>query len=224
MPRQRPPAHRPPPRPRAPRAPQAPRPPRRPATRQNPLRPGNILINPETTPNAPVPLAGGKAAAAANPGYFNPNAAPPIDPIYNQQVGAATKTRDDAIAYLGDQRNQGLASFGYNQQLQFDPNNPFSQAAMLKRSYDQARTGSFNRVAAQGGLYSGSMQNAQADVNFRQQSAEDALKKRLIAFLTKNTFGVNQARNTFAQNLAGYEAERLNRAIAAGQAQSPPEQ
>lgn len=177
----------------------------------NPIRPGNMLGIPEAIPNAPVPLAGGKAAAAANPGY-QAGVGKPLDPIYDQQVGAAQRTRDDQLAYLANQRQAGLSSFGYTPDLQFDPNNPFSQAALLKRSYDQARRATTTSIAARGGLYSGSLQNAQADVNYRQGQGEDALKRRLVEFLTKNTNASTAAKNDYETKVAQYGADSLNRA------------
>lgn len=173
---------------------------------------GSFLRIPETSTGSGVALAGGKAAAAAHPGYQGGSVGTPIDPIYDQQVGAAQRTRDDTLSALAQQRNAGLSSFGYTADLQFDPNNPFSQAALLKRSYDQARRATTTSIAARGGLYSGSLQNAQADVNHRQGQSEDALKRRLVEFLTKNTNAATTAKNDYETKVAQYGADSLNRA------------
>lgn len=157
----------------------------------------------------------GTPAVGALPGPEKPKAGPPIDPIYDAQVGAAQKTRSDKIAGLGQQRIAGLSDFGYTETggvLAFDPNNPFSQAALLKRNYDNARRGNVTSLAARGQLYAGSLQNAQANTNFGQGADNNGLQKRLLAFLAGNTSGVQTAGNDYDTSVAGYAGERVARA------------
>jgi hypothetical protein len=148
---------------------------------------GTAVRKPTMTAPPKPAVAPRPATAPATPG---PSALPP-DAAYEQTLGNLAQRRDSTIAGLGQQRQQGLLSYGYTEsapgQLAFDPTNPYSQAAMLKRNYDQARTGNTNSYAARGQLYSGALQNAQDESQFREGQASDALQKGLLAFLANNT-------------------------------------
>lgn len=154
------------------------------------------------------------------PGQISTPAPQPADPILTQQVGAAARRRDDTIAGLGAGRGRALDSYGYSPtynadgsvaNLTFDPRNPFSQAALLKRNYDNARAGNVTSLAARGQLYAGSLQNAQAATNFGQGAAEDQLKKRLIEFIAKNQGGITAASTDYDLAVPGFAADSLAR-------------
>lgn len=175
-------------------------------------------FRPGTGAPASTPQVGALPSPAPPP---KPAAGPPIDPVYDAQVGAAQRTRNDTVAGLANARSRGLANYGYTASfdqagtptnLTFDPSNPFSQAALLKRSYDQQRSGNVNGYAAQGQLYSGALQNAAANTNFKQGAAEDGLQKALIDFLAGNASGVQTANNNYDTNVAGYASDRVARA------------
>lgn len=104
------------------------------------------------------------------------------------QKQAIDATLQDTLGDVTRQQNQALLDYGYNASfdpsgsltgLSVDPNNPFSRAALLKRSYDQAQTGATNSLAAQGQLYSGALQNARNRNTFNFQQGSDALQKSL---------------------------------------------
>lgn len=134
---------------------------------------------------------------AAPPAYSPPPAAaPPQTPLppdagYEQTVAALGQRRDSTIAGLGQQRQQGLLGYGYTEDptgaLGFDPANPFSQAAVLKRNYDQSRAGNTTSYAGRGQLYAGSLQTAQDTTNRGEMQASDVLQKQAGAFLARNT-------------------------------------
>jgi hypothetical protein len=70
-------------------------------------------------------------------------------------MGGITQTRDDTLSGLTSQRAQGLAAYGYTEDpttgaLAFDPNDPYSQASLALKSYNQAKTGNTNSYAANG--------------------------------------------------------------------------
>src|SRR5206468_1113647 len=108
-------------------------------------------------------------AAPATAAVQSPTA-PPVDPLYDQQIAGLGRTKGDTLADLTRQRTAGLLGYGYNatygadglvQSLTYDPNNPYSQAALARKVYQQSKTGTTNSLAARGLLYSSAMNNAQ---------------------------------------------------------------
>lgn len=158
-------------------------------------------------PAAPVKAP---ARAPVAPPAAAPAAALPPDASYEATIAGLASRRDSTVAGLGQQRQQGLLDYGYTEgapgQIAFDPTNPYSQAAILKRNYDQARAGNTNSYAARGQLYSGALQNAQDESQFRQGQASDSLQKGLLAFLANNTqaqFGAGSDYNLGAGQALG---------------------
>lgn len=146
-----------------------------------------VVRKPTASVKAPsAPVARAPTAAAAPP-----VAPPPPDASYEATLAGLASRRDSTIASLGQQRQQGLLSYGYTEDpagaIAFDPTNPYSQAAILKRNYDQSRAGNTIGFAARGQQYSGALQNAQDYSNSQQNQASDALQKQLGAFLARNT-------------------------------------
>jgi hypothetical protein len=121
---------------------------------------------------------------------------PPPDPVYLATVAGNQSSHDITAADLARDRKNAFLNYGYTQDaagnLTFDPTNPFSQAALLKRSYDQAQTGNTNSYAARGQLYSGALQNAQNESGFQYQAGSDRLTKALTDFLARNTSAAGQ--------------------------------
>ena len=131
---------------------------------------------------------GGTAAAASQ-------SQRPVDPGFDAKVGALRRRRDDTVSGLGQERDAGLSDAGYTGSfdakgevtgLSFDPNNPFSRAALLKRNYDSEKSGNKTSYAARGQLYSGALVNQQNTTDFNRLQGDDALQKRLREFLGRN--------------------------------------
>ena len=163
----------------------------------------------------------------------------PVDPIYDQTIGGLQKRRDDTLAGLTQQKVGTLADYGYGATfdptsgdvtgLSFDPANPFSRAALLRRNYQQAKTGTANSLASRGQLYSGAMANAQNANDFGYLQGENSLQ----GALTQTLIGIAQrgrgAGTDYELGGAQAGAESVNRAIAqdtgvqafAGQATPP---
>jgi hypothetical protein len=145
----------------------------------------------------------------------DPNVLPP-DAGYEQQIGALGRTRDDTLAGLSAQRSQGLLDYGYNEAtggaLSFDPNNPFSRAALMKQSYDRSRASSGISMANAGQLYAGSYQNAQDFLNGNQLQGEDSLQKSLIRFLAGNTQAQGRAGTNYELGAGQAYGDRVGRA------------
>lgn len=140
----------------------------------------------------------------------------PPDPVYEQSVAGLGKQRDLNYAGLEQQRQAGLLQYGYTADatggIQFDPTNPYSQAAILKRNYDQARTGNTNSYAAQGQLWAGSLQNAQDQANQAEAQSSDALQKQLLAFLARNTMDRAQTGLDYESGIGQAGAARIEAA------------
>jgi hypothetical protein len=167
------------------------------------------VAKPPTAPAAPAgPLPA--IAPVATP------AALPVDPSYEGQVAALARQRDDTLLGLAGQRTQGLQDYGYTQAptgaLTFDPSNPFSRAALLRKNYMEGKQGTQTGMAARGQLYSGALQTAQAanDTGFNQ--GENSLQRALLAFLTSNQGAQNRARSGFETGVAQAMADRVLRA------------
>lgn len=145
---------------------------------------------------------------------MTPSVLPP-DAGYEATVGGLNQTHDATQAGLVNQKQQALLNYGYdyvNGTLTFDPKNPFSQAAMLKRSYDQAQTGNTNSYAARGQLYSGALQNAQNESGFQNQRGNDTLIKNLTNFLTGNTAALAANDTNLQVGLGQATGDRVNNA------------
>lgn len=176
----------------------------------------------------PVTTAQWQSGALANalvPGSYQPPAAPspganalPPDPILQGMIGALAKTRDEKIGALESQKPQVLAGYGYKATgydaggaptgLSFDADNPFSQAALLKRRYDQQQTGTQNSMAARGQLYSGALQNQKTSNELGYQGNSDAIVKALTAALKRIAQGVGTAKTDYETGVAQAAGQR----------------
>ena len=133
-------------------------------------------------------------------------------------IAGRTAQRDSTLAGLTARKPQVLADYGYTATgydetgaptgLTFDPNNPFSKAALLKKNYDQQQAGTQNSMAARGQLYAGSLRNQTASNEFGYQGNNDALVKALTAALVGLAGQERSARTTYDTDVAGYRAGR----------------
>jgi hypothetical protein len=119
----------------------------------------------------------------------------PVDPTYDSTIAGLGRRRDDTLSGLDQERIGGLSNYGYTAQfdangnatgIAFDPSNPFSQAALLKKRYSQAQNRDTNSYAASGQLYAGSLNNARAATTSANDQATDSQRKAVLAFLARN--------------------------------------
>lgn len=129
---------------------------------------------------ARAPGGVGQSRVARNPVNRNPI---PWNRAYEQAVGDARKGFADTKAGLRQRRFSTLQSYGLNKGFNNAATNPYSRAAQLQKSYQQAQNANTNTAAASGQLYAGSYQNARnaslSDYNQRY----DALAKEQWAEL-----------------------------------------
>ncbi len=87
-------------------------------------------------------------------------------------------------------------------------NNPFSQAALLVREYQQAGRSNSLNYANRGQLYSSALGKKQADTTFGYQQGQDTLQKQLLDYLTGQARSRRDAGTTRDEtiNTAGLDA------------------
>jgi hypothetical protein len=177
---------------------------------------------------APPSFKPSAAPAGSTPAYKPPAAAGgldlgnlPLDPTYDAQVGGLTRTRDTTVGGLKAQRAGTLLDYGYtesgdpaNPTIAFDPSNPNSVAAQMKKRYDQAKTGNTNGMASRGLLYSSALDNAQGATDSGYSTSSDQLQKKLIAFLGQNTRNQGQAQTDYETGAGSAMGDRVSRAVA----------
>lgn len=96
--------------------------------------------------------------------------------------------------------------------LTVDPNNPYSKAAQLQRSYDNAKRGTTNSMAAQGQLYSGALTNAQNTNDTGYSTSKDTLEKNLGSILAGILGQERQVNTDFELNKGNAYGDWLGRA------------
>jgi hypothetical protein len=146
----------------------------------------------------------------------------PLDPTYQATIGGLQHKRDDALAQYAGQRPKVLADYGYTASgydaqgnplgLAFDPNNPFSRAALAKRTADQVKAGTQNSMASRGQLYSGALEQAQAGNEFNYQQGSDALQKALVGALGGIAAGERGAKTDYELGAGQALGESVGRA------------
>jgi len=145
----------------------------------------------------------------------------PPDAQYETDIANAQQTRATSLANLTQSRQAELTGAGYTETnvdpntgvgtLAFNPNDPFSRAALLKKTYDESRARTAQTLGAGGQLYSGAFQQAQDIGNRGQLQAEDAQQRALLGFLAQNTAGTTTARTNYDLAAIRAASARLGR-------------
>lgn len=165
---------------------------------------------PHTASAAPTP---GAPAAPAAPGDVLPPATSPellaAQAAANQNIalGNATDTWQ-----IGQLRND----YGYDASGNVDPSNPYSQAALLQKHYQQSQRGNLNSYADRGQLYSGALQNAQDAAYGSFKQGEYGLKRDLNNQLGQIAIGGLQRYGQYGATLDGQRIADLLRQLGIG--------
>jgi hypothetical protein len=116
-------------------------------------------------------------AAGVKPPAKGGTPTPPPDPaLMQQEAGAANALRiGDAFATF--QNTQIDADYGFAKDGTIDPNNPYSRAALLQRSYQDTQRGTGTSYAAAGQYNSGAYQRMQGRNAENFDVGVDQLKK-----------------------------------------------
>ncbi len=192
---------------------------------------GNANAPGKSTPYLPVAAPAPAPAAVPAPA---PAPAPPVDPgaiPLGAQVAldaanqAALANYSNTVAGITNSEDRTASDFGYKvdystgangartvTNLSVDPTNPFSRAAALQRSYDQAKEGSTNSYAARGQLYAGSLQNAQNENTYQFAKGENALRQSFIDFIARSEQARTAAEIAKNNAASAAQADALNAA------------
>lgn len=117
-------------------------------------------------------------------GYAPPP--PKFDPMgdlsYAGTASAQTNLEQHAQGEHDYQYTRGEQLYGIDPNGATNSLNPYAQAAILKRNYDNSVRGTNNSYAASGQLYSGARVNAQANNDFGYGQGMDQLKRAASDF------------------------------------------
>jgi hypothetical protein len=159
-------------------------------------------------PSKPKPV--GPVGPAATRPRRRCRPTPPSRPTWGRRSSAA-----QTEAAVNQNRQAELIGAGFTETnidpklgvgtLAFNPNDPFSKAALLKKNYDASRARTAQQMGSGGGLYTGAYQQAQDIGNRGQVQAESALHDSLFSFLSRNTGAFKQAGSD--EELAGIRAD-----------------
>jgi hypothetical protein len=138
--------------------------------------------------------------------------APPIDPIYTEQLGLNQRGLDQTLADIGFQRGQIGQTYGFTEQGTLDISNPYNQAALLQKSYQQGQRGTTNSMAGRGQLYSGAHQRNLDEGTFQYGRSYDALRRQATNAYGQLTRAEQDARSGFGQGNLDALSDSLGRA------------
>lgn len=167
-------------------------------------------LNPTWTPTKDA------ASVTVNPVKFDPYG----DVGYAAQASQNIKTVGHAQGYHDYQVGSGAQNFGYDQYGRLidtsnNPNyNPYSQANILQRNYDNTKRGTVNNYAAQGQLYSGALKNAQADNAYNYNVADDRLKRGASDYYRGIDYSLTQTKDSADSILAALLGPAFDRFLA----------
>lgn len=104
-------------------------------------------------------------------GIHGPLAPPPAtyDSGYYNDIALGQQQHDVGQAGINLQRGRIGFDTGFGADGQVDISNPYNQAMMLQRSYQQDQRGITNSMAAQGQLYSGARQRGLDESSFQYE-------------------------------------------------------
>lgn len=134
-----------------------------------------------------------------------PMPAATYDSVYNNDLAVGQAAYETTLAGI----NLGRSRLGYD--TGFDPNgqvnlsNPYNQAMLLQRTWEQSNRGITNSMASRGQLYSGARQRGINESNFQYERSRNDLQTRAQRGYEDLTLAERQAGNE--RDLARYDAE-----------------
>lgn len=165
-------------------------------------------------PANPKGQSAGQYAAPAAPPAAPPQAPMPWDVAASNDEAAAERKRDNAQTGLSAGWLRSEQDYGLQGPWADYKTNPYSQAALLQRQYQNAQQGTKNSYAAGGHLYSGALLRArEGNTTAFDQSRDQLVRSRDDAFAKNQAerVGADDAYNE-AKGEAGWR--RVNAGIA----------
>lgn len=136
------------------------------------------------------------------------------DSAYDAANALAGRSRDDQLAYLSGQAQMLRTNYGYaDDNFTMDLTNPFGQAQLLKKTYDQNKQGTENSYAARGQQTSGAYTRMQGANLSNYQQADDQLQKSYLSDRAGILNAVRQAQNQYGVDTLNNEGSALDRAL-----------
>jgi hypothetical protein len=133
-------------------------------------------------------------------------ATPMPDPALMQQQATANNNVRLGDAWATYQTGQINADYGFTPQGQIDPNNPYSRAALLQRSYQDSQRGTTNSYASAGQYNSGAYSRMRGRNTENFDIGLDQLKKSQ----GREQAGVVQQQvQNYSTNMAGLDPAKL---------------
>lgn len=155
-----------------------------------------------------------KTLKRQNTNYVSQNAPPSPIPWSAQAetaMGTANRDRDFANTDLSLREQRARQDYGFD-----DMSNPYSRAAQLQRSYQNAQRGTTNSYAAAGQLYAGSLNNARNidSYNFNKAWSEEqmAYQRELADIATARAQAEREAQEAIIAANAGALEDALSQA------------
>ncbi len=182
---------------------------------------------------AKVSAALGGPTATQTAGAAPTGFSPVITGIRDQAKTNAAATLRDTVGGITQNQDRAANDFGFKVRFKptvgangerqvddgpdaitVDPSNPFSRAALLQRSYDNAKRGTTNSMAAAGQLYSGALQNAQNENARGFQQGDNALRQAFVDFFSGQESNRAAAVRTASEASVRAEGDALSAQLA----------
>lgn len=175
---------------------------------------GPVRNPPNQKPPAPAPVAY-KPSIPARQDL-------PVDAAYDDQIGGLQRRRDDDLAALGNAQTRTLSDYGYSATfdekggltgLAVDPNNPFSRASLLRKSYQQSKARTQNSMAARGQLYAGALNRMQSSNDLGYARDDNQLQGGLRDVLLGLADRRRQVNSDYELGAGQAMGDRVSRAV-----------
>lgn len=169
--------------------------------------------------SSPNPRSGGSDYAAPSSGF---SVAPmptyggrsTHDSAYDAANALAGRSLNDQLAYLSGQAQMLRTNYGYaDDNFTMDLTNPFGQAQLLKKTFDQNKRGTENSYAARGQMTSGAYNRQQGANLSNYQQADDQLQKSYLSDRAGILNAVRQAQSQYGVDTMNNEGSALDRAL-----------
>ena len=163
----------------------------------------------------PAGMTTGQAVAAGTP------AARPPDAKFLADINTLGYNRDTTLTNLTAGRSRTLGDYGFTETnidpqtgvgaLAFDPNNPYSKAALLKQSYDRNRAATAQSMGSMGQTFSGAGQASQNALFASQAQDQAKMRSALTTYLAGNTVDRTTAQTGYETGAMTAEGNRQGR-------------
>jgi hypothetical protein len=137
--------------------------------------------------------------------------APTYDSIYNNDIAANRAGYDTVMAGIGLDRSRLTFDTGFNQAGSIDLSNPYNQAMMLQRHWEQGQRATTNAMGAQGLYYSRARQRSLDEGSFQYERNRSNLQTSAQRAHEDLTLEERRARDALTAGEYGAKADQAER-------------